>query len=201
MPCLLFLPLRIGARRRAPMVLRMSCSSPTCSATPTSASTSWRIWGFFIAAWCADPNCPGASTLIVPTVCDGHVGGSHLLPPQSGVVHGFEQSDHSFTEVMFLTYGVVASTAPLLPGAVTTWLTDAHLLTSGLWRAQRHEWRVTKGTLHIIRGTVHATHTAETWNYCTTFWRSSQGCNFCKRHTLIVQETQNRFGCSKFPRA
>jgi len=31
--------------------------------------------------YCADPNCPGGSTLILRTVCDGHVGRSHLLPP------------------------------------------------------------------------------------------------------------------------
>jgi len=30
--------------------------------------------------YCADTNCPGASTVIVRTVCDGHVGRSHLLP-------------------------------------------------------------------------------------------------------------------------
>ena len=116
-------------------VLQMSCSSPTCSATPTSASTSCRIWGFFIAAWCAvsaEPNCPGALTLIVRTVCDGHAGGSHLLPhsllpPQSCMVRGFEQSNHNFIEVMFLTYGIVTSTPSLLPGAVTTWLTVAPL--------------------------------------------------------------------------
>jgi hypothetical protein len=55
------------------------------------------------------------------------------------MVHGFEQSDHNFTEVMFVTYGIVASTPPLQPAAVAARL-------------------VARATPRIIRGTVHATH-------------------------------------------
>jgi hypothetical protein len=36
----------------------------------------------------ADPKCPGASTIIARTFTDGDFAGSHLLPRQSGTVHG-----------------------------------------------------------------------------------------------------------------
>jgi hypothetical protein len=46
--------------------------------------------------YCADPRCPGASTLTVRKFCDGHVGGSHLLPhallsPQSRIIQRFSR--------------------------------------------------------------------------------------------------------------
>lgn len=37
------------------------------------------------------PKCPDASIIIVKTVSDDDVGGSHLLPCHSGTVHGFSR--------------------------------------------------------------------------------------------------------------
>ena len=44
--------------------------------------------------------------LIVRTVTDDDVGGSHLLPRQSGTVHGFSREFH---EILFLMYDLVRS--------------------------------------------------------------------------------------------
>jgi len=53
----------------------------------------------FLTYESADSKCPGASTLIVWTVTDDDVGGSHLLqhailPHLSGTVHGFSTEFH-----------------------------------------------------------------------------------------------------------
>lgn len=48
--------------------------------------------GLSTAVWpalSAGYKCPGASILIVRTITDGGIGGSYLLPRQSGSVHGF----------------------------------------------------------------------------------------------------------------
>jgi hypothetical protein len=49
----------------APTILRINSYSPFCSATSTSASSSWKMWASFHPAWCAvstDQKCTGAST-------------------------------------------------------------------------------------------------------------------------------------------
>jgi len=187
MSCFLFLPRRMGALRWAPTVLRMSCSSPASSATPTSASTLWRTKGFFVAAWCAvsaDVNCPGASTLIVRTVCDNHVRGSHLLPhsllpPQSGMVQRF--SIVTIVSLRLCSSRTTSSEADL-PSCLVLSPRDspsplswrptfgARTATNDVWRREPHIFSVVLCT----------PQTTERWNYCTTFWRSSHGCNVRK---------------------
>jgi len=64
------------------MVLQISCLYHYCLVTTALASSFWRMWGWFQAAWCAvnaDHICPFASTLVLRSLLVGDVWGPCLL--------------------------------------------------------------------------------------------------------------------------